>query len=146
MKKTLNKIRTTLYDSCNVLELLMALVVLIAILIAGFCLGDAFLAFWNTRYEDGAFLTFVGSVFNILIGIEFLKMLCQPSEDTVLEVLMFLVARHMIIEHTTAYENLVMIISIAILFAIKKYFSIPSKKGSGNLFDTEETDNDKTKN
>ena len=140
MKKTLNKIRTTLYDSCNILELLMALVVLAAILIAGFCLGDAFLNYWNTRFESGSFLTFVGSVFNILIGIEFLKMLCQPSEDTVLEVLMFLVARHMIIEHTTAYENLVMIISIGILFAIKKYFNIPSKKGSGNLFDDEEND------
>lgn len=138
MKKTLNKIRDFLFDSCNLLELLMALVVLAAIIVAGFCLGDTFITFWNTRFETGAFLTFVGSVFNILIGIEFLKMLCQPSEDTVLEVLMFLVARHMIIEHTTVYENLVTIISIGILFAIKKYLNLPSKKGSGNLFDNED--------
>lgn len=121
----------------------MALLVLIAILIAGLSLGDAFMEFWNTRFTEGGFLTFIGSVFNILIGIEFLKMLCQPSEDTVLEVLMFLVARHMIIEHTTAYENLATIISIGLLFAIKKYLHIPSKKGSGNVFDDVEIETNK---
>lgn len=115
----------------------MALVVLIAIIIAGFSLGDAFLDFWHTRFSNDAFLTFVSSIFNILIGIEFLKMLCQPSEDTVLEVLMFLVARHMIIEPTTVYENLVTIISIGLIFAIKKYLNLPSKKGSGDMFDSD---------
>lgn len=137
MKKSLSKLRNTLYYSCNILELLMALVVLIAIIIAGFSLGDAFLDFWHTRFSNDAFLTFVSSIFNILIGIEFLKMLCQPSEDTVLEVLMFLVARHMIIEPTTVYENLVTIISIGLIFAIKKYLNLPSKKGSGDMFDSD---------
>lgn len=136
MKSFLHKVRSTLYDSCNFLELLMALVVLAAILIAGFSLGDAFLVFWTDRFAEGSFLKFVGSVFNILIGIEFLKMLCQPSEDTVLEVLIFLVARHMIIEQTTALENLLTILSIGLLFAIKKYISLPSRKGSHNIFGT----------
>ncbi len=125
MKKSLCKVRNTLYHSCNILELLMAFIVLIAIVIASFSLGDAFIDFWHTRFSNDAFLTFVGSIFNILIGIEFLKMLCQPSEDTVLEVLMFLVARHMIIEHTTVYENLITIISIGLIFAINKYLYFP---------------------
>lgn len=145
MKKTLSKVRNTLYHSCNILELLMAFIVLIAIVIASFSLGDAFIDFWHTRFSNDAFLTFVGSIFNILIGIEFLKMLCQPSEDTVLEVLMFLVARHMIIEHTTVYENLITIISIGLIFAIKKYLNLPFKKGSGNMFgnmETKESDKD----
>lgn len=143
MKKSLSKLRNTLYVSCNVLELLMAFVVLIAIIIAGFSLGDAFLTFWHDRFSNEAFLTFVSSIFNILIGIEFLKMLCQPSEDTVLEVLMFLVARHMIIEPTTVYENLVTIISIGLIFAIKKYFNLPSKKGSGDMFSTTDSEEHK---
>lgn len=146
LKKTLSKVRNTLYHSCNILELLMALIVLIAIVIACFSLGDAFTDFWNARFSNNSFLTFVGSIFNILIGIEFLKMLCQPSEDTVLEVLMFLVARHMIIEHTTVYENLVTIISIGLIFAIKKYLNFPSKRGSGGIFgNTESTESDKDK-
>lgn len=134
MKTFLHKIRSALYDSCNFLELMMALIVLAAILVAGFSMGDAFLEFWNNRFAEGSFLTFIGYVFNILIGIEFLKMLCQPSEDTVLEVLIFLVARHMIIEQTTAVENLLTILSIGLLFAIKKYISLPYKKGSHNIF------------
>ena len=65
----------------------MAVIVLAALLIACLSLGGSFIDYWNERYSSEAFLTFVGYVFNILIGIEFLKMLCQPSGDTVLEVL-----------------------------------------------------------
>ena len=54
------------------------------------------------------------------------KMLCQPSADTVLEVLIFLVSRHMIIGDTSAFEDFVSIVSIALLFAIKKYIQIPA--------------------
>ena len=134
MKKFLRKIRNTLYESCNFLELIMALVVLAAVIIACMSLGNSFITYWHDRYSDGSFLTFVGYVFNILIGIEFLKMLCQPSEDTVLEVLIFLVARHMILEHTTVVENLITILSIGILFGIKKYLNLPVKKGSSGIF------------
>ncbi len=134
MKKILHKTRNILFESCNFLELLMAIIVLAAILIACCSLGSAFLEFWGDRFSKEAFLVFVGYVFNILIGIEFLKMLCQPSEDTVLEVLIFLVARHMILDHTTVAENLVTIISIGILFAIKKYISLPAGKGHYGIF------------
>ncbi len=61
-------------------------------------------------------------------------MLCQPSEDTVLEVLIFLVARHMIIEHTTVMENFITILSIGVLFSIKKYISLPARKESFGIF------------
>ncbi|MEH2944246.1 hypothetical protein VSQ32_15590 [Lachnospiraceae bacterium KK002] len=134
MKHILRKTRNALYESCNFLELMMALVVLAAILIACSSLGSSFLDYWNDRSSNAAFLTFVGHVFNILIGIEFLKMLCQPSEDTVLEVLIFLVARHMILDHTTVVENLITILSIGILFAIKKYINLPARKGSYGIF------------
>lgn len=71
-------------------------------------------------------------------------MLCQPSGDTVLEVLMFLVARHMILDHTTVIENLITIISIGILFGIKKYISLPAGKENYRIFssnsDSEESE------
>lgn len=134
MKKILRKTRNVLYESCNFLELIMALVVLAAVIIACMSLGNSFITYWHDRYSDGSFLIFVGYVFNILIGIEFLKMLCQPSEDTVLEVLIFLVARHMILEHTTVMENLITILSIGILFGIKKYLNLPAKKSGSGIF------------
>ena len=128
------KIRNFVYDSCDILELVMAIIVLLAILVAGVSLLGPFMDLVEHRFESGAFLYFVGYIFNILIGIEFLKLLCHPSPNTVLEVLTFLVARHMIIEHTTVVENLLSIISIGVLFAMKKYLDLPTSEGSTNIF------------
>lgn len=131
------KIRNFIYDSCDVLELVMAFVVLAAIFVACVSLWAPFMEFVSSRFEQEAFLTFVGYVFNILIGIEFLKMLSHPSSDTVLEVLTFLVARHMVIEDTSVVENLLSIVSIAALFAMKKYLNLPTNKESTDIFVTE---------
>ena len=60
MKKALDKIRDGVYSSCDFLELLMAAIVLGAILVAGFSLGNAFLTFWATRFAEDSFLTFIG--------------------------------------------------------------------------------------
>ena len=48
-------------------------------------------------------------------------MLCKHTPETVIEVLLFAIARQLIVEHTTTMENLVGIISIGILFATRKY-------------------------
>ena len=129
-----NKIRNFLDDSCDIMELILAGVVLIGILVACFSLWEPFLVFVENRFERGTFLVFVGHVFDILIGIEFLKLLCRPNANTIMEVLTFLVARHMIIEHTTAVENLLSIISIAVLFAMKKYLDLPTGKENMGIF------------
>ena len=113
------KIRDFLYELCNYLELIMAVVVVAGIVIAALGL----------RGHTGSFYVFLDAIFEIVISIEFLKMLCQPSADTVLEVLIFLVSRHMIIGDTSAFEDFVSIVSIALLFAIKKYIQIPPEAG-----------------
>ena len=123
------KIRDFLYELCNYLELIMAVVVVAGIVIAALGLREEFLLFWSQRGHTGSFYVFLDAIFEIGISIEFLKMLCQPSADTVLEVLIFLVSRHMIIGDTSAFEDFVSIVSIALLFAIKKYIQIPPEAG-----------------
>ena len=44
---------------------------------------------------------FVGVAFNLVICIEFVKMLCKHTPDTLVEVMMFAIARQMIVEHTS---------------------------------------------
>lgn len=134
------KIRNYIYHSCDILELVMAVIVLIAIVVAGVSLWQPFMEFVEGRFEAESLLTFVGYVFNVLIGIEFLKMLSHPSSDTVLEVLIFLVARHMVIEDTNVWENLISILSIALLFAMKKYLNLPTNEESTDIFVTEYED------
>ena len=66
-------------------------------------------------------MEFLELVLNLVIGVEFLKMLLRPSTDTILEVLMFVIARHMVVKTTTSFEDLLSVISVAVLLLIRKY-------------------------
>ena len=48
-------------------------------------------------------------------------MCIRDRPATVIEVLLFAIARQLIVEHTSTLDNLIGIISIAILFAVRKY-------------------------
>ena len=122
MTEKLEKLKQGYTSLSEWLEHIMAAIVLIAIVIAIASLWEPFKEFLHTRTESGSFLEYMASVFDIVIGIEFFKLLCKPRKDTMLEVLMFVIARHMIIEHTTAVENLLSIIAISILIIVDRYF------------------------
>lgn len=46
------------------------------------------------------FNEYLAVAFNLVIGIEFIKMLCKHTPETVIEVLLFAIARQLIVEHT----------------------------------------------
>ena len=56
------------------------------------------------------------------------QMLSKHTPGSAIEVLLFAIARQMIVEHTTPLENFLTVITIAALFAIRKFFclSLPS--------------------
>ena len=117
----LEKIKNKNIIISQILELIMAALVLISILIAIVALKEPFLVFLKHKSEPGALQEFIALIFSIVIVIEFFKLLCDPGKDTLLEVLMFVIARHMIVDDTTAIENLLAILAIAILFFIDKF-------------------------
>ncbi len=110
----------------SIIETVVALVVLLAILVAGvrvlFEVKDLVLA----PDVDEAFTTFLRSVFNVVIGIEFVKMLAKHSPGSAIEVLLFAIARQMVVEHTSPVENLVSILAILLIFVIRKYLFVPA--------------------
>lgn len=110
----------------SIIETVVALVVLLAILVAGvrvlFEVKDLVLA----PDVDEAFTTFLRSVFNVVIGIEFVKMLAKHSPGSAIEVLLFAIARQMVVEHTSPVENLVSILAILMIFVIRKYLFVPA--------------------
>lgn len=61
-----------------------------------------------------------------MVGVEFVKMLCRHSAQTVVEVLLFATARQMVVEHLDPTQTLIGIIGIGILFAIRKYLMTDS--------------------
>jgi len=61
----------------------------------------------------------------VVLTIEFINMLCTHTLDSVVEVLMMVIARQMIISHGTPVENLICCLAIALLFVIRKFLFIP---------------------
>lgn len=64
---------------------------------------------------------FLHNILTIVIGLEFVSMLIDLTPANTLEVLILAIARYVIIDHTNAVSNIVCVICIAGLFAIKKY-------------------------
>lgn len=69
---------------------------------------------------------FLTRALDIVIGIEFIKMLAKHSPGSVLEVLLYAIARHMIVGHEDAVQNLVSVLAIALIFIIRRFFFVPS--------------------
>lgn len=59
--------------------------------------------------------------FNLIIGVELIRMLYLHTPITVFEVLLFAIARQIIIDHSSPLNSLLGVIAIAILFATRKF-------------------------
>ena len=122
------KIRRMIDWASELLELAVNIIIIIAVIVAVISLWKPFMEFVQNRESAHAFLDFLGYVLNVLIGIEFFKMLCKPDVDTILEVVMFVIVRHMVVLETSTVENLLTIVGMAIIFAIKKFLKEPKSE------------------
>ena len=112
---------TIIYNISRYAEIALSMVILLVIALAGFRLimevADTSVMSMDTEF----FSTFLSQALSLVVGVEFVKMLCQHSAQTVVEVLMFATARQMVVEHLGPTETLLGVLSIAVLFAIRKY-------------------------
>ena len=111
----------------QVLKVVDTLETIIGVLLA-ICIGISviYLIFditsvFSFRNNLDAFNDYLSIAFNFVIGIEFIKMLCKHTPETVIEVLLFAIARQLIVEHMTIFQNLIGVLAIAALFATRKY-------------------------
>lgn len=124
-----DKIKRISTKICDTLELIVAILVFIGVLIALISLIPSVGELWHSEGSSAEFLDFLENVFLVVIGIEFLKMLCRPNSDNVLETIIFLVARHMIIVTSTApLDDLISTISIVILCFVRRYLKMTREK------------------
>ena len=102
------------------LELIIAIIMSIIIAVMTFKLLAVAVPdfFVGEKIELGFFLE---KAMMLAIGLEFVKMLCKHTPSTIIDVLLFAIARQMIVEHTTPLENLITIVALAALFATRKY-------------------------
>lgn len=108
------------------IEMVISALVLVAIVVAGVHLLFELWDMTMSREMDEAFTTFLRSAFNVVIGIEFVKMLAKHSPGSAIEVLLFAIARQMVVDHTSPLENLISILAILLIFVIRKYLFVPA--------------------
>lgn len=100
------------------IEYILAFMILIAVIFEVIQmwrpLADIFLENSTDNY-----LKFLQDVLNVVIGIEFLRLLADPDLNVVLEVMMFAMTRHIIVSGATALENLLTVVGIGIIALIR---------------------------
>lgn len=139
----MKKVVKTLQEICRILELVVAVFVLLGILTAIIgLLKDDIKLFEELLHDMTAFRHYLEKIFVLVIGIEFLEMLCHPNSDNVIRVLIFLVARHMIVGETSPYEDFVSVLSIAVLFVLRKYMHSDGKSVKNKSVDFGDAEND----
>lgn len=67
--------------------------------------------------------TFLSHVLSLIIAIEFIKMLAKHTPGSAIEVLLFAIARNIIVHEGSMVDALVGVLAIAVLFAVRHYFS-----------------------
>ncbi|MDY5845350.1 MAG: transporter [Bariatricus sp.] len=70
----------------------------------------------------------------LIIGVELIRMLYQQTPSTVFEVLLFAIARQIILEHANPFATLIGVISIAILFATRKFLFVEFDESERVIF------------
>ena len=113
-----------IYNIARYTEILLSVVILVVIAFAGVRLILEITRTSVSEMDMAFFETFLANGLSLVVGVEFVKMLCRHSAQTVVEVLMFATARQMVVEHFATWETLAGVAAIAILFAIRKYLLI----------------------
>ena len=129
MKKKLNDI---IYVISRYTEIVLSIILLIVIILP---VLYNFIKIPILEITLNQFNDFLGNALSLLIGVEFVKMLARHTAENLLEVLMFAIARQMVVEHLNMFETLIGVIALGTIFAIRKYLLMKTADSSGKLYD-----------
>ena len=110
-----------MFEISYLFELFISLIVGIGILIFAVRLVIGLFDISTFTDEGETLFKILDKAIILAIGAEFIKMLCKHTPETVIEVLAFALARQLIVGHATPVENLITVIAIAILFAVRRF-------------------------
>ncbi|MDA3847294.1 MAG: hypothetical protein PF505_12255 [Vallitaleaceae bacterium] len=118
--------RGKISTSASYVEIYLSIMILAGIVLLSFIevkeLIDISQDLLNGR-ETMGINEFLGIAFNLIIGVEFVKMLAKHTPDSTVEVLVFAIARQLIVSESGMINSLFGVIAIALLFVVRKYLS-----------------------
>lgn len=120
------KFRLRIAQAATGIEILISILVLLAIAIVGVRVVMEVTGLALSENASDQFEQVLGHAFNLIIGVELVKMLAKHTPGSAIEVLLFAISRQLVVEHTTASDTLLGIVSIALIFIIRKFWFVPS--------------------
>lgn len=115
------KLQDKMFELSYLFELFISVIVGIAILILAVRLVVDTLNV--SLYQEGvnSLVKILDDAITLAIGAELIKMLCKHTPETIIEVLAFALARQLIVGHAAPWQNLITVIAIAVLFAVRRF-------------------------
>ena len=132
MKRKLNEI---IYTISRYTEIVLSAVMLLVIITLIIPMLYNFIRIPLLDISPEQFTEFLGNALTLLIGVEFVKMLAKHTAENLLEVLMFAIARQMVVEHLNMVETLIGVVAIAVIFAIRKYLLLKVPENKEKTYD-----------
>ena len=114
----MHKVNKYFYTAVHILEYVIAVVTMLVLF------GLLGVEVYRMFTADGYFAeadTYLQNILTIVVGLEFVRMLINMTPANTLEVLIVAIARQVIVAHSDAISNIVCVLCIGGLFAIRKF-------------------------
>lgn len=126
MKKlSKQRLRSRISAGASYAEIYLTALILIGVLIFSIdIIKDLYLLIKDFPDINLSIDTFLAHVLSLIIAIEFIKMLAKHTPGSAIDVVLFAIARKLIVQHGTMLDSLIGVVAIAILFAIRRYLTV----------------------
>ncbi len=108
----------------HVLEKIIALILMAVVVVAGVYLVIDIVNGLKAGYSDELVRTVLADALNIIIVLEFVRVLVKHTMGMVVEVLIFALARGLIVTNETIWEMAITVAAIAVLLACRKFLFV----------------------
>ncbi|MBR6808002.1 MAG: hypothetical protein IKM46_06450 [Clostridia bacterium] len=115
------KFQDKMFELSYIFELFISVIVGLGIIVFAVKLIIEFSDIEYLKSSSASLVAVLDKAIILAIGAEFIKMLCKHTPETVIEVLAFALARQLIVGHASPVENLITVVAIAILFAVRRF-------------------------
>ena len=115
------KFRSAILKFAQAMEIVMAVIILAAIVLGAVLLVAGLAEDMRGGLAAFSVTDFLSKALMIIMGVEFIKMLMLHTYGAVTDVLLFAVARQMILNHDGPAVLLLNVAALAGIFAIKRY-------------------------
>lgn len=105
------------------METTVGVVVMIPIILS--TIGLLFQISETNFFEAGQLFIILEHTIEVIIGIEFIKLIFVHTMDTTIELIIMAVVRQIIIEHSSYVATLTLIVAILLLFVVRKLLFVP---------------------